>query len=132
MSALKILVVDDEPIIGTMFKRELESKGYDVDVAPDGTAALELVSSNKYDLVFMDIVMPGINGIETCKEIKKTCPDLTVTLMTGKIDRETLDKETDFVNAGGRNFLYKPFSENEINDIIQKVIGEKNRKSRSS
>ena len=130
MSAINILVVDDESIIGTMFKRELESKGYDVDVVQDGVEALKLVGSNRYDFVFLDMVMPGMCGMETCREIKKICPNLIVTLMTGKIDRNTLDKEADFVKAGGRPFLYKPFSENEITDVIQKELVEK-RKSRS-
>lgn len=124
MPAIKILVVDDERIIGTMFKRELESEGYSVDVALNGVEALKLVSSNIYDLVFMDLMMPGMDGIETCREIKKICPDLIVALMTGKVDRNSVNKELDFVNAGGKPFfLYKPFAENEITDVIQKALG---------
>lgn len=126
MTGIKILIVDDEPIIGTLFKRELESKGYHVDVVLNGADALQLVNSNRYDFVFMDVVMPGMDGIETCREIKKIYPELIVTLMTGKIDKETLDKEIDFVNAGGRHFLYKPFTENEIADVIQKTLGGHN------
>ncbi len=131
MSALKILVADDESIIGTMFKRELESKGHNVDVVLNGAEALKLVSSNGYDLVFMDIVMPGMDGIETSKEIKKICPELMVALMTGKIDRDTVNKEAEFVSAGGRVFLYKPFSEDEMNSVIQEALEKKIGKSRS-
>ncbi|MEI6438493.1 MAG: response regulator [Candidatus Omnitrophota bacterium] len=126
MAQESILVVDDESIIGLTFDRALVKKGYHVDSVLSGEAALEVVQKKKYDLVFIDKMMPGMDGIETCREIKKLSPDSVCIFMTGQFDRNNILKEQRFVEAGGRTYyLYKPFFEGEMVSVIQKALGEK-------
>lgn len=127
MSAEKILVVDDEPIIGIAFQRELGEKGYDVDSVLSGEEALKAVKQKKYDIIFIDKVMPGMDGIETCRKIKYISPDSIAIFMTGLFDKENILKEAQFVAAGGRTYyLYKPFSQGELLEVIQKALDKNN------
>lgn len=126
MAQESILVVDDESIIGLTFDRALVKKGYHVDSVLSGEEALEAVKKRKYDLVFIDKMMPGMDGIETCREIKKISPDSICIFMTGLFDKENNLKEMAFVDAGGRTYyLYKPFADGEIESVIKKVISER-------
>jgi len=122
----KILVVDDEKIIGTAFKRELSKEGYEVDSVLSGEEALEMVKLKNYALIFVDLIMPGIDGIQTCKAIKEISPDSIIVFMTGRIDKDTIFKEIEFTRAGGKvYYLYKPFVEGEILAVTRKAIGNK-------
>ena len=126
MAAENILVVDDEEIIGIGFDRSLVKKGYHVDSVLSGEDAVKAVTLKKFDLIFIDKDMPGMDGIETCREVKKLCPDSVCIFMTGLFDKENIMKEMAFVDAGGRTYyLYKPFSEGEIEEVIKKVLNEK-------
>ncbi len=128
MSAENILVVDDEPIIGIGFKRELDGKGYNVDSVLSGGEALKAVKLKKYDIVFIDKILPGMDGVETCKALKKVSPDLICIFMTGHFSKENVLKEAQFVEAGGRTYyLYKPFVQGEVQEIIQKALSEKDK-----
>ncbi len=123
---LKILVIDDEKIVRTAFERELGREGYKVDSASDGMEAILKVRSEKYDLIFIDMVMPVMDGIQTCKAIKEASPDSIQIFMTGKVDKETIWNEIEFTKAGGKvYYLYKPFGDNEILDVIKKALAEK-------
>ncbi len=123
MAAENILVVDDEEIIGIGFDRLLVKKGYYVDSVLSGGEAVKAVTLKKYDLVFIDKMMPGMDGIETCREIKKLSPDSVCIFMTGLLDKENIMKEMAFVDAGGPTYyLYKPFSDGEIEEVIRKAL----------
>ena len=120
---LKILVIDDEKIVRTAFERELGREGYKVDSASDGMEAIQKVRSEKYDLIFIDMVMPVMDGIQTCKAIKEASPDSIQIFMTGKVDKETIWNEIEFTKAGGKvYYLYKPFGDNEILDVIRQAL----------
>lgn len=126
MSGKKILVIDDEEIIITAFKKELGREGYKVDGASSGEKAVKLVKAKKYDLIFVDFVLPGIDGVQTCREIKKISPEAALVFMTGNIDKKLNYTETDFAEAGGRiYYLYKPFINDEILDVVNKALKEK-------
>ncbi|MEI7999544.1 MAG: response regulator [Candidatus Omnitrophota bacterium] len=126
MAGENILVVDDEVIIGTGFDRSLVKKGYHVDSVLSGEEALVAVRKKKYDIVFIDKIMPGMDGVETCREVKKLSPESVCIFMTGLFDKDNILKEMAFVDAGGRTYyLYKPFSEGEIEAVIKMVINEK-------
>lgn len=71
MEHKKILVVDDEENIRMLFKEELEEEGYDIELASNGYEAIEKVKGTTFDVVILDIKMPGIDGIQTLNEIKK-------------------------------------------------------------
>lgn len=125
MSGENILVVDDEPIIGTAFKVELGGSGYHVDSVLSGEEALKAVKQKKYDLVFIDKTMPGMDGIEACREIKKLSPDSIAIFMTGLFDKANTNKEAQFLAAGGRTyFLYKPFAQGELQEVVKKALIE--------
>ncbi|GBE04575.1 MAG TPA: response regulator [Nitrospirae bacterium] len=122
-----ILVVDDVEIVFAAFRGELEKEGYEVDTALSGKKALEKVRSKKYDLIFMDLFMPGMDGVQTCRAIKQASPDSIIVSVTGQIYTGLADKELDFINAGGAvHFLYKPFLEGEILKVTRKVLPQRN------
>jgi CheY-like chemotaxis protein len=126
MHKKRILVVDDEPIIGLAFQRELEGKGYNIDSVLSGQEAFKAVKQEKYDLVFIDKVMPGIDGIGACRKISKISPDSVLIFMTGYLDKQNILKEQEFIDAGGRSYyLYKPFSKGELLFVTQKALKEK-------
>src|SRR5438132_7466576 len=100
---IPVLVVDDEPDIAGILADRLQTMGLDVQVAHDGEEALLAIQQNPPGLVFLDIQMPKINGIEVLKRVHQDWQDLTVISMTeyGKIDRSGDVMEegaTDFVN----------------------------------
>ncbi len=126
MPGENILIVDDEALICASFERELSAKGYLVDTALNGAAALEAVTKKKYDLALIDKNMPGMDGIETCRAIKKISPETVLIFMTGFFDKENILKEKQFVDAGGRTFhLYKPFAAGEVQSVIQKALSDR-------
>jgi two-component system, response regulator, stage 0 sporulation protein F len=80
MKDIRILIVDDEENIRFLFREELEEEGYQIELAANGFEAIEKVKSSKFDLVVMDIKMPGMDGIRALNEIKNLYKDLPVIL----------------------------------------------------
>src|SRR5438876_11652086 len=70
VGARRILVVDDDPMVATTVQRVLRPEGYDVDVALGGAQALEQVRSRRPDLVILDLMMPGVDGLEVCRQLR--------------------------------------------------------------
>jgi two-component system, OmpR family, KDP operon response regulator KdpE len=106
----RILVVDDEPQIRRVMRATLVTEGYEVADARSGNEALERIHSEKYDLVLLDINMPGITGIETCRQIRLVS-DLCIIMMTVR------NNESDKVAAldvGADDYITKPFSVPEM------------------
>ena len=67
---MKILIVEDEPNVVSVLTRGLNAGGLETSVAPDGIVALEMISAHSFELIVMDIMLPGINGIDLCKHVK--------------------------------------------------------------
>jgi CheY-like chemotaxis protein len=107
----KILVVDDDPVIGRSFDRVLSDNGYEVSAAHDGPQALERVGREDYDVVFTDIRMPGMDGIEVAERIRKSRPWIPVVIITGY---GTPANEARAKAAGVAGFLRKPLSPDTI------------------
>ena len=103
----KILVVDDDPVIGKSFDRVLAGRGYAVITAADGEDALRKLNAETYDLVFTDIRMPGMSGIEVAERVKASQPWLPVVIVTGY---GTQYNEERAEAAGVSGFLRKPLS----------------------
>jgi len=112
-SEIKILVVDDVPyniqIVGNMLQHE----GYDVSFANNGTVALNLFENRTFDLVLLDIMMPGIDGFEVCQRIKanEKWRDIPIIFLTAKADVESLAKGFEI---GGQDYVTKPFNHVEL------------------
>ncbi|MBI5408544.1 MAG: response regulator [Nitrospirae bacterium] len=126
MSGEKVLVVDDVEIVFSAFKEELGEFGYEVDTALSGEMAVEKARAKKYDVIFIDMVMPGMDGIQTCRALKQITPDSKLIAMTGQIYSGLANKELEFVKAGGKVFyLYKPFQTGEILEATVKALSER-------
>lgn len=116
----KILVVDDEPSICEGITLVLEPAGYDVKHAFCGEDALKLVSKEDFDVILMDLIMPGIDGAEACERIKAIKPYIRVVAISGSPSGQRLDR---FMQAGGIElYLYKPFGKEELLRGVEKAL----------
>lgn len=118
----KVLVVDDDPVVGRSFDRVLDGKGYAVITARDGEEALAKLNSESYDVVFTDIRMPGMSGLEVAEQIKARQPWLPVVIVTGY---GTEENEARAEAAGVAGFLRKPLSPEMIESSAEKALAEK-------
>jgi len=103
----KILVVDDEVEVVRLLKNFLTSKDYEVYTALNGSEAIACVKEVRPDIVLLDIIMPGIGGIDTLKEIKKIDPTTAVIMVTGLIDEELANKS---IQLGAFDYITKPIN----------------------
>jgi len=123
MSALrKVLVVDDDPVVGKSFDRVLSARGYAVITAENGQEALDKLSRENYDVVFTDIRMPGMNGLEVAERVKARQPWLPVVIVTGY---GTEANEARAEAAGVSGFLHKPLSPAMIEFSTQQALLKK-------
>lgn len=109
--ALKILVVDDDTDAIDSLAELLELEGHDVTVAYDGDTAVAAYTEEKFDIAFMDIMMPGKNGVESLTEIRSIQSDARVLMMTGYSIEALIDQA---LNAGARGVLFKPLKIEEV------------------
>ncbi len=115
----KILVVDDLKSIRLTLSGILEDEGYKVAMAENGYQAIEAAKQTPFDLIFMDIKMPGINGVQTFREIKKINPDAAVIMMTA-YSVEDLVREA--LEEGAYAVVYKPFDIEKLVSIIESAL----------
>jgi DNA-binding NtrC family response regulator len=106
----KILIVDDDLELLSTMSRYLELKGLEVFGKTTGEEAQELMSKEKFDLIILDIVLPGINGIEILKSIKKKNPEQKVIVMTAML---SIENTIAALREGAVEYLLKPFSSME-------------------
>lgn len=116
----QILVVDDQIGMLETFTDILEDMGFAVQTAEDGFSAIEKVRENQFDLVFMDIQMPGINGVQTFRELKKINPHMSVVMMTAYALEDLIEEA---VSEGAYAVVYKPFDIEKIIGIIENATG---------
>ncbi len=117
--AHRVLVVDDDPTVSDVVRRYLEQAGCRVRLAFDGADALAAVAEEVPDLVVLDLMMPGIDGLEVCRRLRRTMPDLPVVMLTA------LGEEADRVNGlevGADDYVTKPFSPRELVLRIRSVL----------
>jgi excisionase family DNA binding protein len=112
----QILVVDDDPNIGRQFKRVLQQERCTVDIASQGSEAIERVKEQVYDLIFLDLVLPDMDGAQTFARIRKIDPDAHVVLMTGYPDSELVSKA---MRYGAISLLIKPIPSSEIRRLVR-------------
>ncbi|MDD3654408.1 MAG: response regulator transcription factor [Desulfotomaculaceae bacterium] len=114
----RILVVDDESLLVKGLRRSLEQEGYAVLTAGDGREALAILRREEVDLVLLDLMLPGINGLDVCREIRKKS-DLPVIMLTAK--GEDIDKIVG-LELGADDYLTKPFNTRELLARIRAVL----------
>jgi len=117
----RILIVEDEAGIASFVRLELTHEGYEVQVAEDGRTALELFQQEQWDLVLLDIMLPGINGLEVLRRIRKTS-SVPVILLTARGD--TMDRVMG-LDAGADDYLPKPFAIEELLARIRSLLRRK-------
>ena len=124
--AKKILVIDDEGLVTASLKQLLKKSGYDVDVAHNGNAAMEKIRESDFDLIISDIRMPGINGVEVVKQIRRYLqqagkPAVPEVLITGYANKENLEEAQRLKVA---DYIYKPFNIKEFLEIVKKNLDQ--------
>ena len=117
----RILVVDDEPSIRDLLAKTLALAEYDVDVAPDGRAAIERIRTTAYDLLIADLRMPGMDGLSVIREARRLKTDLPVIIITGF---STESSAIEAVNLGVSGYLTKPFRVPEVLKAAARALGE--------
>lgn len=117
----KILVVDDEEVIRSLFTDLLSDQGYNVSVAKNGKEATELIKENFFHMVFIDVHMPVMNGVETLKAIKKISPKTSIVMMDSYPDLFLEEA----LKEGAIACLHKPFNIKEVLEKVEETIGNK-------
>jgi CheY-like chemotaxis protein len=117
----QVLVIDDDAVVGRSFNRVLSGKGYEVDTALSGEEGLEDLDNAQYDVVFTDIKMPGMDGLEVAERIRAKCPWTPVVVITGY---GTEENEAKASVLGVSGFVRKPLTPEIIENITLKALKE--------
>lgn len=117
----KILVVDDDDGVRTTLSDLLRCKGYYICEASSGKDAIEMVKSEDFDIVILDLMMPKMNGIDTLRELKKIKPNMQVIMITAF---GTVENAVDAIKKGASDYISKPFKTNELLVTIKRVLEE--------
>ena len=103
---MRLLVVEDEPAAAALLSKGLREQSYAVDVAPDGRQATRLLAVNDYDVVILDVMLPGVSGIEICRQMRDEGRHVPVLMLTA---RDGVDDRVAGLDAGADDYLSKPF-----------------------
>lgn len=110
----RVLIIDDEVKVRTHLEEIFKKHGHEVLTAVDGNRGIELINQNKFDLIVLDIVMPGKGGIETLMELKNRAKDLKIIIISGKIPDDSDALSILFNHFGASRVLYKPFRTEQL------------------
>lgn len=116
-----ILVVDDEDPVRSGIAQGLAKRGYDVIEASSGEEALDMSSQERFDLILLDIKMPGINGIQVLNRLKDKYPDATVVMLTAVPDPDLLIEPT-VRELGAEGYLKKPIRLSDLDQAVKEAI----------
>ena len=111
MVPVRILVVDDEPAVREALRRALQLEGYDVELAGDGVEALERLAADGIDAVLLDVMMPRLDGLETCRRLRRGGNALPVLMLTA---RDAVSDRVAGLDAGADDYVVKPFALEEL------------------
>jgi DNA-binding NtrC family response regulator len=115
----KILIVDDEEVIIRSCSRILSGDGYEVDSARNGAEALRKVEETAYEVVVLDIMMPGVDGLEVLQQVKERHPEVEVIMMTGLSQIKTAVQS---MKVGAFDYLSKPFDPDEFKVVVDRAL----------
>jgi len=118
---LQVLVIDDDAVVGRSFDRVLSDKGYEVSTALSGEEAMDTMNETDFDVVFTDIKMPGMDGLEVAERIKTRCPWTPVVVITGY---GTEDNEAKASVLGVSGFVRKPLTPEMIESVTLKAVND--------
>jgi DNA-binding NtrC family response regulator len=115
---INVLVVDDEEPFRRLLKKELTRKGYSVEVAPDGSEALRHLHDKSFEVILLDVVMPGIDGISLMKKLKEDSGTPAIIVLTGKA---TVETAVEAMKNGAYDYLTKPYKLDELVIVIDRA-----------
>lgn len=114
----RVLIVDDEPNIRKILQASLERGGYAAESVGDANEALSKLSSSHFDVMFTDVLMPGMNGVELLQKAKPSNPDLHIVVMTAY---GTIEQAVEAMRAGATDYITKPFDLNVVKRIVSQL-----------
>lgn len=113
--AMKILLIEDEPKVASFIKKGLEEQTYEVEQAYDGAMGVKLALQHEYELIILDIILPGMNGLDACREIRRHDSSVAILMLTAL---GTTDDKITGLDAGADDYLTKPF---EFKELLARV-----------
>ncbi len=120
----RILIADDDASVRAAARRALTAAGHEVEEAVDGRAALDLHRARPYDLLVLDLYMPGTDGLEATIRLIRECPQVRIVAISGGGYRHRTDVLLMALNAGARRTVAKPFTVEELVGAVSEVLGE--------
>jgi two-component system copper resistance phosphate regulon response regulator CusR len=126
---MKILIVEDEPKVASFIKKGLEDSNYEAEIAYDGLSAYKLASQYHFDLFILDVIIPGITGLDLCKKLKDLNQDIPVLMLTAL---GTTDDKLFGFDAGADDYMIKPFEFRELLARIRVLLKNTNKVSDQS
>jgi two-component system response regulator AtoC len=121
MSKSKVLIIDDEKLVRWSLQQKLSKEGYEVESAPTGEEGLNLIREDGYELVLLDLRLPGMDGVQTLREIKKLEREVGVVMLTADTG---LAQAVECVRLGAHNYLTKPFEFDQVKVALEKALEE--------
>lgn len=116
---MRVLLVEDEKNVAAFIKKGLEEEFYSVDIAEDGPDGLLMAMSNDYDLIILDIMLPGMNGIEVCKKIRERDRRVPILMLTAV---DSVESKVLGLESGADDYLTKPFAFSELLARIKALL----------
>ncbi|HYP22855.1 MAG TPA: response regulator [Actinomycetota bacterium] len=118
----RVLICDDDPVILRLLEVNLELEGYDVLTAHHGEEAFEIASRELPDLVILDIMMPRLDGYQTCEKLKAqpSTEPIPVVFLSAKAQQSDIEKGKSY---GVSEYLTKPFDPNDLLDVVERLVG---------
>ena len=116
---MRVLLVEDEPRAAQMLSKGLREQAYAVDVARDGEQALYQAAITDYDAIVLDVMMPGIDGFEVCRELRRSGSNVPVLMLTA---RDAVEARISGLDSGADDYLIKPFDFGELLARLRAVI----------
>src|SRR3954470_12992460 len=121
---MRILLAEDDPAIADIVKRTLEDENYEVTVAPDGTTAWDYLSKFSYNLAILDVMLPGINGLELCRRCRQANNAIPILMLTAL---GTTDNVVVGLDSGADDYMTKPFKIAELLARVRSLIRRVNK-----
>ena len=119
MNVMRILLVEDEKNVASFIRKGLEEEFFNVDAAESGSEGLSMATANDYDLLLLDIMLPGMNGIELCRELRQRGMKVPILMLTAK---DSVSNKVEGLESGADDYLTKPFAFSELLARIRALL----------
>ena len=120
---MKILIIEDEQRVANLIKKGLEEQRYETELAIDGMMGKKMALGKDYDVIIMDIMLPKINGVDLCRQVREAKPQVPIIMLTAL---GTTDDKIEGLDAGADDYLVKPFDFRELEARIRTIAKRNN------